>query len=88
MHLSNNAFALFFNNYGESSTGISLLYMGFIYGGLLTVVVTLFTHFKKLRSFLRSERSFRAMLKTWCTTPAVIVITVLFVALTVLSIFE
>lgn len=88
MHLSNNAFALFFNNYGESSTGISLLYMAFIYGGLLTVVVTLFTHLKKLRRFLRSEHSFPAMLKLWCTTPAVIVVTVLFVALTALSIVE
>ena len=88
MHLSNNAFALFFNNYGESSMGISLLYMAFIYGGLLTVVVTLFTHFKKLRRFLRSEHSFPKMLKMWFMTPAVLVITVLFVVLTALSIFE
>ncbi len=88
MHISNNTFALFFNNYGGNSAIVNLLYIGFIYGGLIVMVVTLLRNFKKLCSFCRSEHSFQRMVKTWFTTPAVIIINLLFIGLTILSIFE
>ena len=88
MHLSNNAFALFFNNLGGDSTLVSLIYLVFIYGGMIVTAVTLLRNFKKLCSFCRSEHSFPAMVRTWFTTPAVIVVNLLFIGLTILSIFE
>ena len=88
MHLSNNAFALFFNNLGGDSTLVSLIYLVFIYGGMIVTAVTLLRNFKKLCSFCRSEHSFPAMVRAWFTTPAVIVVNLLFIGLTILSIFE
>ncbi len=88
MHISNNAFALIFNNFSGSFLPIELLYAALIYGGLAVMVVSLIRCAGELRNFIRHENGCLPMLRIWFRTPAVCVITVLFVIMTLSSIYE
>ncbi|MDY6304969.1 MAG: type II CAAX endopeptidase family protein [Oribacterium sp.] len=87
LHMSNNLFAMVFNGLSEAEPW-STIYIVFLYAGMLAVIVLLIRHIRDVYEDFRDEPHLGRSLAWFFTTPAVILVILLFTALTIFSIFE
>lgn len=85
MHISNNAFAILFNQYMQENLWVYSLYNLLVYGGMIYMLWFLLRHFPEILAQLRSETSLGKMLSQFFTSLGVILVLILFLGITVLN---
>lgn len=88
VHASNNLLATVLNSLTGDETYLNILWIVMFYGGVLAVIVSLICNFKKIVSAFRSEPYLLRMYGLWFTTVSVDIVTIIYVLLTVSSIFD
>ena len=86
MHMANNSVALLPYLYKGDSIVIDVAYFFLLFGGALLLVISVIRNFKVFLRDLSEEPSLGHMYKLWFTTFSVIVVTILFVVITLFSI--
>ncbi len=88
VHASNNLLATVLNSLTGDSFYLDILWVVTLYGGILAVIVSLILNFKKIPAAFKSEPYLLKMYGLWFTTVSVDIVTILYVLLTVSSIFD
>ncbi len=86
IHMSNNLLAIVLNEFAVDHTLITALYMFLIFGGMITVFVTVIKNFTKIIRDINHEQELGSNLKAWFTTAPVVIITAFYLILTVVTI--
>jgi len=85
IHMSTNLLAIILNEFGNSVIYVELLYLFLIFGGIITVFVTLIANAKKIYIELVNESHLGEMIMTWFTTIPSLVITIFYCFVIVLN---
>lgn len=85
IHMSNNLFAIILNEFAKLDMLITALYMFMIFGGMLTVFITLVMNFKKILQDINNEQKLRYNLRGWFTNIPVAIITIFYFAIIALT---
>ncbi|WP_036609478.1 CPBP family intramembrane glutamic endopeptidase [Oribacterium sp. P6A1] len=87
IHASNNLLALLMNDFTFLPLWKEVLLNFLFYGGVIAIIVTIVTNYKKLSAAIKKESSLPRMYMLWFTTIPVILVTLFYVLLTILSLF-
>ncbi len=85
IHMSTNLLAIVLNEFTSDGFYVQLLYLFLIFGGIITVFITLIVNAKKIYFALTHESHLGEMLMTWFTTISSLVITIFYCLLVVLN---
>ncbi len=79
IHMSTNLLAIIFNELGSEISFINGLFIMFIFGGIITLLVTLIINFKKIIDSFRQETTLGSMYITWFTSIPALIITAFYI---------
>ncbi len=85
IHMSTNLLAIVLNEFTSNGFYVQLLYLFLIFGGIITVVITLIVNAKKIYFSLMHESHLGEMIMTWFTTIPSLVITIFYCFLIVVN---
>lgn len=88
IHASNNLLALIFNGFVGNEFYMNVILTVMFYAGIIAVLLSLLLNFKKILSAFRCEPYLMKMYILWFTTIPVIIVTGMYIILTIFSIFD